>query len=83
MDFKEVILKDEDQCLSPVTISTSIYNEDGTLYTESVDTLIEGIQDQLTTAETDFQNSIRPVKENANAEITLCYRIQMLRACFT
>ena len=69
MDFKEVILKDEDQCLSPVTISTSIYNEDGTLYTESVDTLIEGIQDQLTTAETDFQNSIRPIKENANAEI--------------
>lgn len=69
MDFKEVILKDGDQCLSPVTIASSIYNEDGTLYTKSVDTLMEGIQDQLTTAETDFQSSIESVKESANAEI--------------
>lgn len=69
MDFKEVILKDGDQCLSPVTIASSIYNEDGTRYTESVDTLIEGIQDQLTTAETEFPDSIELFKESANAEI--------------
>ena len=69
MDFKEVILKDGDQCLSPVTIASSIYNEDGTLYAESVDTLMEGIQDQRITAETDFRNSIGLVRESANIEI--------------
>lgn len=69
MDFKEVILKDGDQCLSPVTIASSIYNEDGTRYMESVDTLIEGIQGQLTAAETEFPDSIELFKESANAEV--------------